>query len=185
MVSCRSHTRNARGDRTPFFINLVDKHLDRVGGRGDPKLFHRITFPGVTKFVKFDLDANDILLPGSTLMQQLHAVAGQHLLCTACKSWPSNFKPSTLSRKRMGCAGQWRRCSWVCGGRAYGLTIWLYLCSHSTQIFVIGQKESSVMQFAKFFHGFRAGIPQYGVQSRISPGGCRNKVEDDASKHAR
>ena len=69
------HTRKARGDCMVFYINKFDKHLDRVGGGGDPKLFHKITFQDVQRFVKFDLEANDIFLLGSTLMRQLRGVA--------------------------------------------------------------------------------------------------------------
>ena len=69
------HTRHARGDCMVFYINRFDKHLDRVGGGGDSKLFHKITFTDVKKFVKFDLEANDLFLLGSTLMRQLRGVA--------------------------------------------------------------------------------------------------------------
>jgi hypothetical protein len=69
------NVRIARGKCMVFFINRFDKHLDRVGCGGDAKLFHKITFDDVKKFVKFDLEANDIFLLGSTLMRQLRGVA--------------------------------------------------------------------------------------------------------------
>ena len=58
-----------------FYINRFDRHMDRLGGGGDPKLFHKMTFAGVIQFVKFDLEANDIFLLGPTLMRQLRGVA--------------------------------------------------------------------------------------------------------------
>ena len=47
-----------------FYINRFDRRLDSLGGGGDPKLFHKITFADVMCFVKFDLEANDIFLLG-------------------------------------------------------------------------------------------------------------------------
>ena len=61
-------TRKARGDSMVFYVN-------RVGRGGDPKLFHRITFKDVKQFVRFDLEANDVFLLGSTLVRQLRGVA--------------------------------------------------------------------------------------------------------------
>ena len=62
-------TRKGKGDSMVFYVNRFDKHLDRVGGGGDPKLFHRITFEDVKQFVHFDLQAHDIFQLGSTLMR--------------------------------------------------------------------------------------------------------------------
>ena len=69
------HTWRARGDGMVFYINRFDKHLNRVGGGGDRKLFHRISFTNVKKFILFDLEANNLFLLGSTLMRQLRGVA--------------------------------------------------------------------------------------------------------------
>ena len=63
--SFRTHKhRKCRGDGMCFYINRFDRHLDRMGGGGDPKLFHKITFADVMRFVKFDLEANDLFLLG-------------------------------------------------------------------------------------------------------------------------
>ena len=66
---------NARGDCMVFYINRFDKHLDRMGGRGDSKLFHRISFADVKQFILIHLEANDVFLLGSTLMRHLWGVA--------------------------------------------------------------------------------------------------------------
>ena len=72
--------RKCRGDGMCFYINRFnrfDRHLDRLGGGGDPKLFHKITFADVMRFVKFDLEANDLFLLDPTL---LHSCASSVVL---------------------------------------------------------------------------------------------------------
>ena len=68
-------TTKARGKEMVFFINKLDRKLDRVGGGGDTEWFHRIPFSEVLKFVRFDTHCNDIFVVGGTVMRQVRGLA--------------------------------------------------------------------------------------------------------------
>ena len=63
-----------------LYVNRFVKHLDRVGGGGDPKLFHSKTFEDVKQFLRFDLEANAAGF--NSYVPATRRCLWRHVLCT-------------------------------------------------------------------------------------------------------
>ena len=58
-----------------FWLNKIDKKLDRVGGGGDTTWYEKISWTQVMQFMHFDIMQNDTFVIGASIMRQKRGIA--------------------------------------------------------------------------------------------------------------